>query len=133
MTDSPIEPTRGATTGLPVAMASRIETGLASILRRQHEHVERRQQLGNVGARAQKVDGLAKLEFRRQPFQLGPLGPVADDQELRRGNCVAHAGRPLAKTARGSFPAAAPPRCRPPERWAAGPTSAAPPRCPRDG
>ena len=74
-------------------------------------------------AMPRKCTAVDELQFGCQLLQRGPLGTVADDQELGLGTGGRARGRRPAGTARDSFPDAGPPRCRPAGRSAGSPSS----------
>ena len=68
-------------------MASKIETGLASI-REVSTKTSSREQMRNVAARAQESHAPLNAQMLGQRLQARPLGAVADNQKDRFGNAL---------------------------------------------
>jgi hypothetical protein len=55
-------------------------------VRAEDKHVNQRKQFGNIAPRAEEVDDVSKRQFPGERFQRLPLGPIADNEEVRLGH-----------------------------------------------
>ncbi len=72
-------PTAEATTGSPIAMASRIGHAESLVAGGHHEDVERGEHVGDLSLLAEKFDDAGDVELSGEPLQGRPFGAVAAD------------------------------------------------------
>ena len=83
--------------GVPTLIASRIETGLASMCEVRANTSHGREQPRHVVARAEEVDAVVDAQVAGTLFERFAARPVADDQELRGRQLAARRGRHFEK------------------------------------